>query len=198
MLDVTTLWVSIPAIAELPAMAGRMSASAAVNIVGRSSYMSGAQLGKSLPNAGMNIRIAPQSGAMGDDAIWRILELSRFTANEKGIGAVSASEAIGLYRMERALGITTRAPLGVAEEGADAISAGMYGRIQIKGPFLKQDLSQMPLQMRTSAVRDVIDKIRTHSGADTFVVDTMGLTPEEAHLLIEALSAIDKRVIIIK
>ncbi|MBE9078258.1 putative Ig domain-containing protein [Romeria aff. gracilis LEGE 07310] len=90
-------------------------------------------------------------------------------------GKFSPIEALGATRIENIIG-RRLSPSDI--EGVDFIDGGNLGKIQLKGPYLTDDLQPLSPERQQKAIASVLRKIQGNTAPDTFVIDTLGLSNE--------------------
>jgi hypothetical protein len=127
-------------------------------------------------------------------ALLRLLELraralALSTDAERG-GQLNYLQGLGLLRTEQAFGVTVST---ASEAGVDGVAAGL-GKIQLKGPFLREgDLKFLSASDRQTSISRVLRKINLNVAYDTLVIDTLGLTQAEIAQLEAALANMNLR-----
>ena len=101
------------------------------------------------------------------------------TNAEQG-GKFSIVEAIGGSRIESFTGRRLN-PSNI--EGVDFIDQGSLGKIQLKGPFLTDDLVPLTAKRQEIAFSSIARKLETNTAPDKFVIDTLGLSDEAFNTL---------------
>lgn len=96
------------------------------------------------------------------------------TNAEQG-GKFSIIEAIGGSRIESYTGRRLK-PSDI--EGVDFIDQNGLGKIQLKGPFLTNDLVPLTAQQQQKAFSSIARKLETNTAPDKFVIDTLGLSDD--------------------
>ena len=104
-------------------------------------------------------------------------------------GKFSIIEAIGGSRIESFTGRKLK-PSDI--EGVDFIDQNGLGKIQLKGPFLTDDLSPLTVEQQQKAFDRIVRKLETNTAPDKFIIDTLGLSDEAFSTLQKTLKQSDK------
>jgi len=116
------------------------------------------------------------------------------TSVERG-SAASARELLGLARTEVALGVQLEKSSVL---GVDAVIPNGPS-IQLKGPFLKEDLSGvLTHDQQVAAIASVTRRASLNTAYDRLVVDTLGLSPQNYELLLGELAKLPKPPVVIR
>jgi hypothetical protein len=110
------------------------------------------------------------------------------TNAEQG-GKFSIIEAIGGSRIESYTGRRLK-PSDI--EGVDFIDQNGLGKLQLKGPFLTDDLAPLTIQQRQKAFSSIARKLETNTAPDKFVIDTLGLSDDAFNTLQNTLRQTEK------
>jgi hypothetical protein len=110
------------------------------------------------------------------------------TNAEQG-GKFSIIEAIGGSRIESYTGRRLK-PSDI--EGVDFIDQNGLGKVQLKGPFLTDDLVPLTTSQQQKAFSRIARKLETNTAPDKFVIDTLGLSDDAFNTLQNTLRQSEK------